>query len=155
VSFFDNLKTIIQTHSLREVAMSSSAELPYTNKLRIIQEFLQRPEPPKRSEVVQKLGNGTKALESVPTALYCFLLAAHHENLPELTVKITNPVLRSIFYAISLGGDTDTIASMSGAISGAYWGNMGIPNEIVQVCEGYKDILNMADSLYNKCISVS
>jgi ADP-ribosylglycohydrolase len=32
-----------------------------------------------------------------------------------------------VTYAVSLGGDTDTIAAMTGAISGAYHGTQGIP----------------------------
>jgi len=32
-----------------------------------------------------------------------------------------------LIYAVSLGGDTDTIAAMCGAIAGAWWGVEKIP----------------------------
>ena len=69
---------------------------------------------PNRSKVVKELGNGIEAFNSVPTAIYCF---ARTESFQE-----------SILDAISLGGDTDTIAAMTGAISGASYGAQGIPN---------------------------
>jgi poly(ADP-ribose) glycohydrolase ARH3 len=64
--------------------------------------------------MAQLLGNGIKAQEAVPMALYCFL---------------ANPgsFERAVESAIFLGGDTDTIASMTGAISGAALGASQIP----------------------------
>ena len=46
--------------------------------------------------------------ESVPEAIYCFLESENFED--------------SIRKSISIGGDTDTIAAMCGAISEAYYG---------------------------------
>ena len=69
-----------------------------------------------RARVVAVLGNGIEALNSVPTAIYCFL-------------KQPKSYKDSVIYAISLGGDTDTIASMAGAILGAYLGIEAIPQE--------------------------
>lgn len=62
-----------------------------------------------RAKVVSVLGNGVEALNSVPTAIYSFL--KHPKSYKDC-----------VLYAISLGGDTDTIAAMAGAISGAYLG---------------------------------
>ena len=31
-------------------------------------------------------------------------------------------ILKALFYAVSFGGDTNTIASMAGAIAGAFYG---------------------------------
>ncbi len=42
---------------------------------------------------------------------------------------------RTIIYAVSLGGDTDTIASMAGAIAGAYYGQDSIPQRWRDICE--------------------
>jgi poly(ADP-ribose) glycohydrolase ARH3 len=61
-----------------------------------------------------RIGNGIKALESVPTAIALFASA------PESYSEV-------IGRAILLGGDTDTIAAMSGALSGAYLGADAIP----------------------------
>lgn len=67
-----------------------------------------------KGEVIQELGHGIKALSSVPTAIYSFL---RHPDSFE----------KAVVYAISLGGDADTIGSMTGAISGACLGHNSIP----------------------------
>jgi poly(ADP-ribose) glycohydrolase ARH3 len=66
------------------------------------------------SKMVQLLGNGIKAQEAVPMAIYCFL---------------ANPgsFERAVEAAIFLGGDIDTIGSMTGALSGAALGESQIP----------------------------
>ena len=51
-------------------------------------------------------------------------------------------------YAISLGGDTDTIASMAGAIGGAYCGIDDIPQEWIDCCEASDRAISLADGLY-------
>jgi poly(ADP-ribose) glycohydrolase ARH3 len=60
------------------------------------------------------LGNRITALESVATAVACFLSA------PEDYATVVGR-------AVLLGGDTDTIAAMAGALAGAYLGAGGIP----------------------------
>jgi poly(ADP-ribose) glycohydrolase ARH3 len=67
-----------------------------------------------RSGAVAELGNSVEAFNSVPTAIYSFL--SHHRSFEE-----------AILFAVSLGGDTDTIAAMTGAIAGAYLGIDSIP----------------------------
>jgi ADP-ribosylglycohydrolase len=54
--------------------------------------------------------------DSVPESILCFLEAENYEH--------------AIRNAISLGGDADTMAAMSGAIAAAYWG--GVPVEIAE-----------------------
>lgn len=66
------------------------------------------------TEAARVLGNGTLAEEAVPLALFCFLRWA-----PDFEQVVTNAVLA--------GGDTDTIAAMSGALCGALTGERGIP----------------------------
>jgi len=78
----------------------------YKRKLERVWELLR--ETNKR-RVARDLGNGVEAYNSVPTAIYCFL--RNQGNFED-----------SVLYAISLGGDTDTIAAMTGAISGAHQG---------------------------------
>jgi len=68
--------------------------------------------PPQR---IAELGNGIEATESVMTAVACFLAW------PDSYVD-------AVGNAILLGGDTDTIAAMTGAISGAYLGIEAIPS---------------------------
>lgn len=61
-----------------------------------------------------ELGSGIEAQESVATAIGCFAL--HPESYVD-----------TIYAAVRLGGDTDTIAAMAGAISGAYLGARALP----------------------------
>ena len=56
---------------------------------------------------------------------------------------------KTIVYAISLGGDTDTIATMAGAIAGAHYGITGIPHDWMDVCEGIRHACLQADQLYD------
>jgi poly(ADP-ribose) glycohydrolase ARH3 len=61
-----------------------------------------------------ELGNGIKALDSVPTALACFALSP-------------DDYVAAVGRAILLGGDTDTIAAMTGALAGAFLGAGAVP----------------------------
>lgn len=72
----------------------------------------------------------SKAIDSVPQAIFCFLKSYSFES--------------AIRIALSIGGDTDTIACITGALSEAYY---GIPNEIIDDVSEYipnymKDILS-------------
>lgn len=55
---------------------------------------------------------------------------------------------RTIQYAISFGGDTDTIASMAGAIAGAYVGEKQIGENLQKQCEFSSEMVKIADNLY-------
>jgi poly(ADP-ribose) glycohydrolase ARH3 len=63
------------------------------------------------------------------------------------------PSLQQLLHsAILLGGDTDTIAAMAGAISGAYLGAAAIPGQLLERLEnrsqGRSDIERLAKELY-------
>jgi len=88
-----------------------------------------------RQQIVVALGNGIEAPRSVPTAIYCFL-------------KQPKSYKDCITYAVSLGGDTDTIASMTGAISGAYLGVNAIPPKWRLKLENRAYIEALAEGLY-------
>lgn len=66
------------------------------------------------NEMASILGTDVTAAESVPMALYCFL-------------RHPDSFMQVIHEAIFAGGDTDTIACMAGAISGAFFGASAIP----------------------------
>ncbi|XP_055342576.1 ADP-ribosylhydrolase ARH3-like [Paramacrobiotus metropolitanus] len=89
----------------------------YSNRLRKVQTFLADNTDPKA--VVSALGNGIKALEAVPLAIYCALRAMT----PVAGIITESAFDRCIILAISMGGDTNVIASMAGAITGAWIGN--------------------------------
>jgi poly(ADP-ribose) glycohydrolase ARH3 len=88
-----------------------------------------------KAEVVAVLGNGIEAPRSVPTAIYCFL-------------RQPQSYRNTVIYAISLGGDTDTIAAMAGAISGAYLGIEAIPSEWRAKLENREYIESLAEDLW-------
>lgn len=73
-------------------------------------------------EIAAQLGTGIAAHEAVPAAICTFL--RHSDSFAE-----------TIRFAISLGGDTDTIAAMAGAIAGAYRGEHAIPTAWIERTE--------------------
>ena len=88
-----------------------------------------------RGIIVSSLGHGIEAFNSVPAAIYSFLIHPHSFT-------------ESVLYAISLGGDTDTIGAMNGAISGAYLGLSSIPQKWELKLENREYIENLADKLW-------
>jgi poly(ADP-ribose) glycohydrolase ARH3 len=86
-----------------------------------------------------RLGNGIEALESVPTAIASFALT------PESFEATVSNV-------IFLGGDTDTLAAMAGALSGAYLGATRLPSRLVGLLEsspkGRIYLIELADRLF-------
>ena len=85
----------------------------YKEKLSKVESLLENGTEVSKKEVISELGNGEAAFNSVPTAVYSFLRADSFKD--------------AVVYAVSLGGDTDTIGAMTGAISGAYYGEAAIP----------------------------
>ncbi len=102
-------------HDLKEFVKN----VIYKEKLRKIEALLA--EEADKKAIVFELGNGQEAFNSVPTAIYSFLRFDSFKD--------------AVVYAISLGGDTDTIGAMTGAISGAYYGEGAIPVEWVERLE--------------------
>jgi len=90
-------------------------------------------------EVVRSLGNGVEAQFSVPSACY-------------IAVTYSPDFFDAIQAAISLGGDTDTIAGMVGAIVGAHVGEKGLPVEWIEQLEegprGCSFARSLADRLF-------
>jgi poly(ADP-ribose) glycohydrolase ARH3 len=103
----------------------------YKEKVAQIRELLGEQD---KVNVVAVLGNGIEAPRSVPTAIYCFL-------------RQPQSYKDTVIYAISLGGDTDTIAAMAGAISGAYLGVEAIPSEWRAKLENREYIEALAEKL--------
>jgi poly(ADP-ribose) glycohydrolase ARH3 len=88
--------------------------------------------PPR--EVIDELGHGIEAHRSVPTAIYSFLRAPHS-------------FAEAVCFAVALGGDADTIASMTGALSGAFLGAAAIPAPWRDEVEGAAVLCDLADEL--------
>lgn len=94
--------------------------------------------------VVDLFGNGVKAEESVLAALAAFMFVAQRDGSWENSFK------EVINLSIAMGGDTDTIASMAGAMAGARWGAIMIPQSWVAACEGAKRAQSLANDLLPK-----
>jgi poly(ADP-ribose) glycohydrolase ARH3 len=96
-------------------------------------------EEPSHDEVTRSLGNGITSFESVPTAIYSFL--SHPGSFEDAVV-----------YAVSLGGDADTIGAMTGAIAGAHHGYQGIParwlDKLENGTKGRDYVIQLARDLY-------
>jgi poly(ADP-ribose) glycohydrolase ARH3 len=72
------------------------------------------------------------ASDAVPAALAAFVC---NDGAFEPTVR----------FAIALGGDTDTIASMAGALAGAAGGLATVPSGWIARCEGTQRMVELAD----------
>ncbi|EDV25413.1 uncharacterized protein TRIADDRAFT_55486 [Trichoplax adhaerens] len=89
------------------------------------------------------LGNGITAIEAIPAALMAFLCVACEPK---------NTFMDVIEYAIALGNDTDTIATMAGAIAGGYYGYNSLPKDWIEKCEGSSYAFDQAEKLFNYVI---
>jgi poly(ADP-ribose) glycohydrolase ARH3 len=123
--------------NLREVLWGGPIE--YLKALNRIEEMLTQGKKLQAREVVQSLGNGVEAHFSVPSACY-------------IAITYSPDFCDAIRAAISLGGDTDTIAGMVGAIVGAHVGEKGLPVEWIDQLEegprGRSFAINLADRLF-------
>jgi poly(ADP-ribose) glycohydrolase ARH3 len=84
--------------------------------------------------IAARLGNGIAALEAVPAAIAAFLGAPDAPR----TVLVR---------AVTIGGDTDTIAAMAGALTGAQVGARGLPADLLARLEARDDLVALADAL--------
>lgn len=88
-------------------------------------------------------GNGLEAHRSWTTALLCFLVSPH--DYPAVIGR-----------AVALGGDTDTIAAMAGALAGAFNGVQSIPKPLMDRLEdqdgvpGRGMLLDLAEAIYRQ-----
>jgi poly(ADP-ribose) glycohydrolase ARH3 len=73
-------------------------------------------------DVVGVLGHSLEAHRSVPTAIACF--ASHPDSYEKAVCR-----------AIAQGGDTDTLAAMAAAISGARLGLSAVPQHLLSLLE--------------------
>jgi poly(ADP-ribose) glycohydrolase ARH3 len=90
--------------------------------------------PVQTSRVVREVGTGIAAAEAVPAAL--------HAALTHLT-----SFADAVVYAVTLGGDTDTVAAMTGALVGAFVGHGDIPAAWLARLEQHEQLVALADDL--------
>ncbi|XP_055335834.1 ADP-ribosylhydrolase ARH3-like [Paramacrobiotus metropolitanus] len=116
---------------------------PYTERLTIAKALLKDPHAA-QNEVIKKMEHSVnmEALDAIPMAIFCAARALQ----PIPGINTDNPFARTLLYAISMGGDTDTIATMAGAIAGAWLGVHSIQWE--SFCEAPEETLKLADRLH-------
>jgi len=68
------------------------------------------------SEIYDFFGAGVAAADSIPAAIGAFVVAKGDPR-------------DTILFAANMGGDCDTVASMAGAIAGAFAGSLAIPDD--------------------------
>jgi poly(ADP-ribose) glycohydrolase ARH3 len=85
------------------------------------------------SVAARRCGTGVAAAASVPAAVAALLGG-------------DGPV-QVVTTAISLGGDTDTIAAMAGAMAGAAWGLRGVPSALLERLEARDELERLAAAL--------
>jgi len=85
---------------------------------------------------VVRMGTGKFILQSLPAAMFCFL--AHPYDFES-----------AVLCAVNAGGDTDTIAAMTGALSGAFNGAMSIPIRWLDELEKKDYLIDLANMLYD------
>ena len=120
------------------------AETLFQHKLELVEQFLARREDVEPQEISSELGNDVSAVASVPTALYCALSVLNNSRHDK-----TEMLEETLKLAITMGGDTDTIASMACAITGAHLGLETIPRYLYTSCEDYQQILELAEEMYD------
>ncbi len=109
----------------------------YKKKIILIEQLII--EKHDRYKISRALGNGVEAHNSVSSAIYSFIACNTFEE--------------SVKYAVSLGGDTDTIGAMCGGIAGAKYGMSGIPSKWVKTVENKEYLIYLADKLLESCLS--
>ncbi|KAI1278485.1 hypothetical protein HDE_14362 [Halotydeus destructor] len=122
------------------------SQTPYTDLLTAMKDIMSSHTPEidlSTQEVVSRFGNSVSALQSVPTAIYCFLRA--HKQLKDFSSD--DILMRTLFGAICIGGDTDTIATMACALVGAAYGDEAINETLTKQCESWQLVCDYADKL--------
>jgi len=116
---------------------SATVSLEFRQKLRAVEESLEKHAA--ASAVRDRLGCNATALGSVATALYAFL--SQPETLEEALV-----------FAVNLGGESDAIGAMTGAIAGAFHGAAAIPDRWLDALERGRraELEKLADRLLER-----
>ncbi|MBU2708760.1 ADP-ribosylglycohydrolase family protein [Zooshikella marina] len=108
----------------------------YKSKITFCAEALKQSDI-KLRKIISNLGNGIAAPQSCVTAIY-FSLKFRNQEFDSMLDQV-----------IKLGGDTDTISSMAGAIWGAFNGSLSIKNKAKAV-ERSNEIIKFAEKLFIK-----
>lgn len=86
-------------------------------------------------DAAEALGNGVRADRSVPAAIYARL-------------RFGPDCVGAIRFCMRMGGDTDTVSSMAGAMCGALAGQAALPAELIARAEAADAIASLGSALY-------
>jgi len=106
------------------IFFSSKIDSAFKITLERIARCLDRQATPQES--AREIGNGADALEAVPAAIYSVM-------------RNKSSFADAVLFAVSMGGDTDTIGAMAGAISGALAGVGSIPSDWLTKLENERE----------------
>jgi poly(ADP-ribose) glycohydrolase ARH3 len=109
----------LRDEDILSVARATARTPELRRMLEAVEELLAVPPAP--GEVPRRLASSADAAESVSTALYAALAHDRFET--------------AVQFAVRLGGDTDTVAAMTGAVSGARYGYHTIPDRWLAALE--------------------
>jgi poly(ADP-ribose) glycohydrolase ARH3 len=138
------ITTALHTSSPTEIlaaVQSVCTHEAFRDRLTVAEQWLQAAAEPTPKDVAKALGNGVSANDSCATALYLAL-----RFLPK-------PFNDLIDFAIRCGGDTDTIASMSGALWGAARGYIDLPQRALDHLEQKIYIEQTSQRLHQRALS--
>lgn len=85
--------------------------------------------------LIEKIGTGCNALESVPFSIALF-------------IRNKNDFRKGMLEAVNAGGDTDSIAAMTGALIGANVGIGGIPEEWATFSKSFNEAIELGTKLH-------
>ena len=86
-------------------------------------------------DAVAVLGTSGYVVETVASALYCFL-------------RTPDDFMTTVASAVMGGGDTDTTAAIAGAISGAHNGVLNMPRQLVEEVEDSERLQALGRAIY-------
>ena len=135
-------KIKVLVNDLEKNIEEDSASL-YKHKIELVEKYVSCPEDD-LAEVVFELGNDVSAVDSVPTAFFCYQRVIQN---PEISLE--NKFEEVLRLAIRMGGDTDTIASMACSIAGADLGLDNIPAHLYTSCEVHQEMMEMAEEMFD------
>lgn len=121
----------IEPQSFIERLVKTIRDPEWEERLRTVRDHLGHCDPRRAAKAI---GNDVRATHSVPLALWAFL--THPDN----PVEVVRQCIRA-------GGDTDTIASMAGALAGARHGCSAWPSNWIGRLEGSRRLHELADRL--------
>ena len=138
----EKIKSLV--HELEKDIEDDGTASLYKHKMALIEKHVNCSEE-ELAEVAFELGNDVSAVDSVPTALFCYLRGLGDHDNGDHGDDVFERVLVT---ALRMGGDTDTIASMACSLAGASVGEENIPRELVTCCEDHQGVREMGSSIH-------